>query len=121
MYFIVLLQHHSSLRVSDQRPVDVAVPELVDGDLARKGAVGFVEHVLRCDRQTLAEVLSREQEVQRGRGNDDLFFLRQTQGINEDGPQSRHLPTLESNLASLRLVMMSVMDLTDPFLEWTSH
>jgi hypothetical protein len=50
--------------VSQDRPCDAAVLELVDRDLTREGAVGLVEDVLRCDFKAFAEMLAREEEVE---------------------------------------------------------
>ena len=58
--------------MADDRPCDVRVFELVDGDLAREGAVGAVEDVLGCDFDFGIEVLAREEEVEGWRGDDDF-------------------------------------------------
>jgi hypothetical protein len=58
--------------VAQDRPGDVAVLELVDRDLASEGAVGLVEDVLRSDFDAGAEVLPDQEEVERGRSDDNL-------------------------------------------------
>jgi hypothetical protein len=58
--------------VAEQGPGDVRVLELGDGDLAGEGAVGLVEDVLGGDLDALAGVLAGEEEVEGGRGDDDL-------------------------------------------------
>jgi hypothetical protein len=59
--------------VAQNRPGDAAVLELVGRDLAREGAARLVEDVLRCDFEALAEVFACKEEVERGRGDDDLW------------------------------------------------
>jgi hypothetical protein len=61
--------------VAQNRPRDAAVLELVGRDLAREGAARLVEDVLRRDFEALAEVFAREEEVERGRGDNDLWWL----------------------------------------------
>jgi hypothetical protein len=58
--------------VAEESPGDVRVLELGDGDLAGEGAVGLVEDVLGGDLDALARVLAGEEEVEGGRGDDDL-------------------------------------------------
>jgi hypothetical protein len=62
--------------VSQDRPCDAAVLELVDRDLACEGAVGLVEDVLRRDFEAFAEVLAGEEEVEGWGCNDDLCMLQ---------------------------------------------
>lgn len=70
-----LLQDDAALAVAQQRPGDVGVLELADGDFAREGAVGLVEDVLRGDFEAWAQVLASQEEVE-GRGcEDDFDFL----------------------------------------------
>jgi hypothetical protein len=58
--------------VAEQRPGNVGVLELGDGDLAGESAVGLVEDVLRGNLDALAGMLAGEEEVEGGRGDDDL-------------------------------------------------
>jgi hypothetical protein len=58
--------------VAQDGPRDVAVFELGDGDFAREGAVGSVEDVLGRDFDARAQVLAGQEEVERGRGDDDF-------------------------------------------------
>lgn len=58
--------------MAQNRPRDVAVLELRDGDFAGESAVGLVEGVLRGDFDSFAEVLADEQQVEGGRGDDDF-------------------------------------------------
>lgn len=69
---VALLQDDAALAVAQEGPGDVGVLELLDGDLAGEGAVGLVEDVLRGDLDALAGVLAGEEEVEGGRGDDDL-------------------------------------------------
>jgi hypothetical protein len=59
--------------VAQDRPRDVAVLELRDGDLAGEGAVRLVEDVLGGDFEAGAEMLAREEEVEGGGRDDDLW------------------------------------------------
>jgi len=67
-----LLEDDAALAVAEEGPGDVGVLELGDGDLAGEGAVGLVEDVLGGDLDALAGVLAGEEEVEGGRGDDDL-------------------------------------------------
>lgn len=62
----------AALRVAEDGPVDVAVLELLDADLAGEGAVGLVIDVLRADLDVLPDGVADELEVDGGRGDDDL-------------------------------------------------
>ena len=67
--------------MAEHRPGDLAVPELGNTDLAGEGAVGFVKDILCGDLNLLAQVLSREQQVEGGRGDDDFGIGVQLGGI----------------------------------------
>jgi hypothetical protein len=69
---VAFLQDDATLAVAEERPGDVGVLELGNGDLAGEGAVGLVEDVLGGDLNALASVLASEEEVEGGRGDDDL-------------------------------------------------
>ncbi len=56
----------------DQRPRNIAILQLINTNLARKGAVRLIEHVLRRDFDALAEMLACEEEIERGWSDDDL-------------------------------------------------
>jgi hypothetical protein len=58
--------------VADEGPGDAALLQLLSGDFASESAVGLVEDVLSGNFDALAEVLAREEEVERGRGDDNL-------------------------------------------------
>lgn len=62
----------AALAVAQDGPGDAAVQELGDGDFAREGAVGLVQNVLRGDLDFLAQVLTSEEKVQSGRGDNNL-------------------------------------------------
>lgn len=70
---IRLVENDAALRVSENRPVDAAVLELLGRDFTCEGAVWLVEDVLCCYFEALAEVLAGEEEVQSWRGNDNLL------------------------------------------------
>lgn len=67
-----LLEDDAALAVAEKGPGDVGVLELRNGDLAGEGTVGLVEDVLGSDLDALAGVLAGEEEVEGGRGDDDL-------------------------------------------------
>ena len=67
-----LLEDDAALAVAEEGPGDVGVLELGDGDLTGEGTVGLVEDVLGGDLNALAGVLAGEEEVEGGRGDDDL-------------------------------------------------
>jgi len=67
-----LLEDDTALAVAEEGPGDVGVLELLDGDLTGEGTVGLVEDVLGSDLDALAGVLAGEEEVEGGRGDDDL-------------------------------------------------
>jgi hypothetical protein len=70
---VVLGEKRAALRVSEDRPCDAAVLELVCADLAGEGTAGLVEDVLRGDFETGAQVLAGEEEVEGWGGDDDLY------------------------------------------------
>lgn len=67
-----LAENLTTLRVAENDPVDVAVLELGDGDLAGESTVGLVEDVLGGDLDVLAEGLTDEREVDGRRRYNDL-------------------------------------------------
>lgn len=67
-----LAENLTTLRVAEDDPVDVAVLELGDGDLAGEGTVGLVEDVLGGDLDVLAEGLADKREVDGGRRDNNL-------------------------------------------------
>lgn len=69
---VSLLEDGAALRVAEDGPVDVAVLELLNADLAREGAVGLVIDILRADLDVLPDGVADELEVDGGRGDDDL-------------------------------------------------
>jgi len=71
-HLVVLAQHSPPLTMPQHSPSDTAILELVDADLAGEGAIGPIEDVLRGDLEAGAQVLARQQQVQGGRGDDDL-------------------------------------------------
>lgn len=54
-------------------PGDSTLFQLVHRDLTRESTVWLVEHVLGGDFDTFAEVLTGKEQVERWRGNDNLF------------------------------------------------
>lgn len=75
---VALAQDLAPLRVAQDRPRDVAVDQLLDGDFAGEGALGLVEDVLCSDFQAGLEVFAREEQVQSWRGDDDLCRVCQS-------------------------------------------
>jgi hypothetical protein len=66
------LQNYTALRVTEEGPGDIAVFELVDGDLAGESSVGLVEDVLGCNLDAWSEMLTGKEEVESWGCNDDL-------------------------------------------------
>jgi len=71
-HLIVLAQHSPPLAMPQHSPGNTAILELVDADLAGEGAIGPIEDVLRGDLEAGAQVLARQEQIQGGRGDDDL-------------------------------------------------
>lgn len=69
---VALAEDGAALGVAQDSPVDAAVLQLGDGDLAGEGAIGLIVDVLGGDLNLLAEVLTHEEQMQVGRRNDDL-------------------------------------------------
>jgi hypothetical protein len=79
-YLIILAQHRPPLAVPRQRPANAAVTQLRRADLAREGPVRPIEHVLGRDLDLPPEVLARQQQVERGGGDDDLYARNGVRG-----------------------------------------
>lgn len=58
--------------MSDQSPIDLRITELIHADLARESAIGLIKHILRRDADILLCELADQEQVERGRGNDDF-------------------------------------------------
>jgi hypothetical protein len=58
--------------VSDERPRDAAILELLGGDLTGEGAAGLVVDVLGRDFEAFAELLAGGNQVEGGGCDDDL-------------------------------------------------
>lgn len=58
--------------MTEDGPVDVAVLELRNGDLAGEGTVGLVVNVLGSNLNVLAELVADELKVKSRRGNNNL-------------------------------------------------
>lgn len=71
-YLVRLLENHTTLAVTQDRPVDLSILQLLDTDFTGEGTIGLVEHVLGRDTQLLVGKLAGEGQVQRGRRDDDL-------------------------------------------------
>jgi hypothetical protein len=102
--------------VAEDGPRYAGVFELVDGDLAREGAVGLVEDILGCYLKAFAEVFASEKEVERWRSDDNLYSTIVSSPPSSILRSDDVIPVLESSLALLRLWMMSRMDLIVPFI-----
>ena len=72
---VVFLQDYSTLGVAEKSPGNVAVLELVDGNLTGEGPVWLVEDILSSDLETRSEVLAGEEEVECRWGDDNLCRL----------------------------------------------
>lgn len=109
-----LLEDDTALRVTGQGPGDVGLLELAGRDLTGESTVGLVEDVLGGDLETGAEMLTGEEKVESGRGNDNLCKLLALSPIR--GLCSVYIPTLESTLAWFRLLTMLLIVSTEPFI-----
>jgi len=72
-HLILLLQQCPSLTVTKQCPLDRAVLQLRHTDLAGESSVGLVKNILCADFNLFTEVFTGEEEIEEGRGNDNLF------------------------------------------------
>lgn len=70
-----LAEDGSALRVSEDGPVDVAVLELGNGNLAGEGTAGLIVDVLGSDLDFGTESLADEVEVESRGGDDDLWIM----------------------------------------------
>lgn len=86
-YLVRLLENHTTLTVTQDRPVDLGILQLLDTDFTGECAVGLVEHVLSRDTQLLVGELAGEGQVQRGRRDDDLRLGVKVGGVQvvDDG------------------------------------
>lgn len=105
----------AALRVAEDGPGDAGVLELADADLAGEGAVGLVEDVLGGDLDVLAKEVAGEEEVEGGRGDDDLCGRGQP-GLPLLILSVRDVPVLGSRVAPFRLSTIVLMDDLVPFL-----
>lgn len=73
--------------MTDDGPVDLGVPELLDAHLAGISAIGLVEHVLGGDGDLGVGELAHEHEVEGWRGDDDLSVGVEVGGVEvgDDG------------------------------------
>jgi hypothetical protein len=69
---IIFLKNDTTFGVSEERPGDVGVFELVDRDFAGERSIGFVKDVLCCDFERRLEMFAGEKEVEGGWCNYDL-------------------------------------------------
>lgn len=83
-----LAEDGAALRVAEDGPVDVAILELGDADLAGEGTVGLVEDVLGGNLDVLAELVADELEVDCRRGDDDL--CRVSEELNGGTRSQKH-------------------------------
>lgn len=58
--------------MSNDSPVDLKVPELLNADFTSESTVGLVEDVLSSNTNLLVGDLAGELQVESGRGDDDL-------------------------------------------------
>lgn len=112
---VVFLENYAALGVTEEGPGDVAVLELVDGDLTGEGTVGLVEDVLSGDLEAWVKVLAGEEKVEGWRGDNNLCG-----GISggrlRSGRRWDDKPVFLSSLASLIPAIIFLMDSTEPFL-----
>lgn len=85
-----LAEEGASLGVAEDGPVDAGVLELRDADLAGVGTARLVVGVLGGYLDVLAEGVADEEEVEGGRGNDDLWKGGEKNDLLAGGQPIRH-------------------------------
>ena len=93
---VAVSEEGSSLRVSEDDPVDVGVLELVGGDLSGEGTRSLGEGVLGGDLGRGVEELLDRKEVERRRSDDDLC------GVSEPQKSSLGVGTIDPTYQSCR-------------------
>ena len=76
-YRIILLQHHPPLRMSHQRPPNLAIRQLLRRYLAGERSVRLVEHILAADFDFGFEMFADEKEEEAGRCDDDFCSIEE--------------------------------------------
>ena len=71
-YLVRLLQDNPALTVSNDGPVDLGIPELLNANFTSESTVGLVEDVLSSDTNLLIGDLTGKGQVESGRGDDNL-------------------------------------------------
>ena len=71
-YLVRLLQDNPALTVSNDGPVDLGIPELLNANFTSESTVGLVEDVLSGNTNLLIGDLAGQGQVESGRGDDNL-------------------------------------------------
>lgn len=71
-YLVRLLQDNPALTVSNDGPVDLGIPELLNTNFTSESTVGLVEDVLSSNTNLLIGDLASKGQVESGRGDDNL-------------------------------------------------
>lgn len=71
-YLVRLLQDNPALTVSNDGPVDLGIPELLNANFTSESTVGLVEDVLSSNTDLLIGDLAGKGQVESGRGDDNL-------------------------------------------------
>ena len=71
-YLVRLLQDNPALTVSNDGPVDLGIPELLNANFTSESTVGLVEDVLSGNTDLLIGDLAGKGQVESGRGDDNL-------------------------------------------------
>ena len=71
-YLVRLLQDNPALTVSNDGPVDLSIPELLNTNFTSESTVGLVEDVLSGNTNLLIGDLAGKGQVESGRGDDNL-------------------------------------------------
>lgn len=61
--------------MSNQRPLDIAFLQLRHRDLAGKSTIRLIKHILRRHLQFLSEMFPCQEQIERRRGNDDVWII----------------------------------------------
>lgn len=71
-YLVRLLQDNPALTVSNDGPVDLGIPELLNTNFTSESTVGLVEDILSSNTNLLIGDLAGKGQVESGRGDDNL-------------------------------------------------
>ena len=71
-YFVILSENSPALAMAGQSPLDLGILKLRDTEFTGVGTVRLVEDILGRNSNVVVGQLAGQQEVNRGRGDDNL-------------------------------------------------